>query len=155
MQTQAGDAAKGMTSKEFEKVMGRIMDKLRMHAKANPRNFHKGVTVVMDNARFHSKEMKKLGKQALEIPPLSPEFNKPVEHMFNTIKTEFWKRYAQLLAHGGAHRYVPFNRAKELLQAVVEEMVKPAGIAKDVKSLRKTYEAVIAAKGSYISTRVS
>ena len=155
MQTKKGDKATGTTSQEFQKELEKIWAKLQELQKKNPRDFPRGTLVVMDNARFHADSIKWLGKYAIAIPPFSPECNKPVEHMFHTIKTAFWKRYANLLMEAGSQRYVPFNQAKAMLVKVVEDVVKAPSIEKDVKTLKVTFKAIINAEGGYISPLVS
>jgi hypothetical protein len=155
LQTKKGDTATGTTSQECHKVLSKIWEKLQELQKKNPRHFPRGTLVVMDNARFHADAIKWLGKYCISIPPFSPECNKPVEHMFHTIKTEFWKRYANLLMEAGSKRFIPFKQAKAMLVKVVEDVVKAPSIEKDVRTLKKTYKAIIDAKGGYISPLVS
>lgn len=135
--------------------MEKIWEKLQELQKKNPRDFPRGTLVVMDNARFHADAIKWLGKYCIPIPPFSPECNKAVEHMFHTIKTEFYKRYANLLMEAGSQRYIPFKQAKAMLVKVVHDVVKAPSIEKDVKTLKQTFKAIIAAEGGYISPHVS
>ena len=90
-----GGPATGICQREFEAVMRRTRNRCQDLQRKNPRCFPGGVKYVMDNARFHASELRFLEDRAIKIPPHSPEFNKPIEHLFNTIKAEFKKRYAE------------------------------------------------------------
>lgn len=142
-----GRSYKGISSKEFSKVMKEIMATLRTLQTKHPKNFLGGVKVVLNNMPFHSAEIEKLGKRALEIPPKSPEFQKPVTRVIRAIKTEFWKRYAEMLSKPDNPGYIPFKRAKSLLRRVVKAVVKPENIAKDVHAMLPIYKAIADAKG--------
>lgn len=131
------------------------MPKLKALRAKNPKNFIGGVGVVMDNWSVHKKVIKQLGGHCIPIPANSPEFNKPIEHLFNLIKAEFGRRYSELLIEAGSQRFIPLAAAKALLKTVVYDVVNPKSIAKDVDDLTRTYKAIIAAKGGYISSRVS
>jgi hypothetical protein len=110
----------------------------------------------MDNARFHASELKFLGDRAIKIPAHSPEFNKPIEHLFNTIKAAFKKRYAArsaVLATTGA--YISIAQAKKLLDEVVHDVVDSNRIFKDVKTMKYTFQAIIEHHGGRISKKLS
>lgn len=74
-------------------------------------------------------------KQKLEIPVHSPDFNKPIEHVFHTIKEELAKKI---------YNHLGTVDAKLLQKWVVEifNSIPTSSIAKDVASLKRTYLAV-------------
>lgn len=155
MQTKINENAKGITTREFNEVFKRFAAKAEALQQGAPTAFAGGARFLMDNAKFHKEVLNSEENRCILIPPLSPEFNKPVEHMFHTIKTEFWKRYNRiLLTEGNAVRYIPFGTAKDILTAVVYDVTRPESISKDVSTLRKTFQAVVDAKGGRIASRL-
>lgn len=79
-------------------------------------------------------------KQKVSIPPHSPDFNKPIEHVFNRIKQQLRER---IYSHVGVLE-------PAMLQDWVVEIfygLSAASIAKDVASLKRTYLAVSTDKG--------
>jgi hypothetical protein len=140
--------SKGITSKEFDKSMEKILAKLRRLSMRHSKYFLKGPKVVLDPVTFHVPKIKSLSKRVLEIPKKSPEFTKPVKRVINAIKTEFWKRYAEMLQKPGPDGYISLKRAKLLLRRVVKDVVMAENISKDVHSMYKVYKAVADAKGA-------
>jgi len=156
LQRLDGEPATGICQREFEAVMRRTRDVCQELQRKNPRCFPGGVKYVMDNARFHASELKFLGDRAIKIPAHSPEFNKPIEHLFNTIKAAFKKRYAArsaVLATTGA--YISIAQAKKLLDEVVHDVVDSNRIFKDVKTMKYTFQAIIEHHGGRISKKLS
>ena len=155
LQTLKGDLAKGVTQEEYEEVFQRCHDELKRLQKLRPVNFPGGVHVVMDNARWHASTIRQLGEHSIGIPPLSPEFNKPVEHAINAIKEAYDELYHNLLMEAGPGRCIPFSTAQGILERVMNEKVKASSVLKDVKTLKKTFQAVIDAEGGRIPSKLS
>lgn len=124
-------------------------------ATKHPRDFRGGLAFVMDNAKFHGVVRKKDRKEKtwkdFKIPPSSPEFNKPIEHVFNTVKSAFKRQYNTELVLGGPKHCISLARAKRILKQVIEKYVKPESIKKDVKSYKRMLREVIKAKGGHIT----
>lgn len=138
--------------------MKRVKKKAAACSKKRPTNFPGGVRYVMDNAPYHIDWINQNESRLLRLPPLSPEFNKPVEHMFNCIKREFKKMYAKLMIERcrGGKLYIKFKEgAVATFAAAVKAVVHKEGIAKDAASMKATFRAVINAKGDYIPKKYS
>jgi hypothetical protein len=156
LQKLDGEPATGICQREFEAVMRRTRHTCQELQRQNPRCFPGGVKFVMDNARFHASELRLLEDRAITIPPRSPEFNKPIEHLFNTIKSKFKKRYSArsaVLATQGD--YIRIAEAKKLLDEVVHDVVDPESILKDAKSMKGTFQAIIEHQGGRIPKKLS
>jgi DDE superfamily endonuclease len=112
--------------------------------------------VVLDNAKWHvlARYQHRDDIEFMDIPPYSPEFNKPVEHAFNCIKAAFWERYNTMLMERAAKPIV-FREAKDLLKQVAQELITSDSVQKDVLTMRDTYKAIIENGGSYIAGRFS
>ena len=151
LQTAAGDPSSGITWAEFREVMGKVKKKCEQLAQANPRNWVGGVKFIMDNARYHGLTKPDRDWEVVRIPPYSPEFNKPVEHMFNTIKGEFQRRYSQILAGAGPGRFVTVDGARTLLGNVIGDVATAETVSKDVDTYMDMLNEVIAAEGGYIT----
>lgn len=107
-----------------------------------------GVHVIVDNVTFHTTEViESFKKLVIELPPKSPELNKPVKRVIEDIKREFWKRYGKKLDKSPTG-YVTFQSARRMLRQVAKDVVKPENIAKDVKAMRDTYLAISHAQGA-------
>lgn len=143
-----------MTSDEFTQVMKVIKNKALALAKSRPRAFPGGVRFLMDNARFHARAVKELKLNCVEIPPQSPDCNKVVEHCFNSIKMEFWKRYNKQLKDRKGFP-IDWQEAKVMLPRVVKDVVTAERVDADAKTLIDTYKAIVANKGSYIEKKLS
>lgn len=81
--------------------------------------------------------------QKVSIPTHSPDFNKPIEHVFNRIKQHLRER---IYSHVG--ELLPV-----MLQNWVVEIfngISAGSIAKDVASLKRTYRAVSIEKGQEV-----
>lgn len=136
--------------------MRRTRDKCQELQRQNPRCFPGGVKYVMDNARFHASELRFLKDRAIKIPAHSPEFNKPIEHLFNTIKAEFKKRYAAQSAKlATTGNFIPIGQAKKLLDEVVHDVVVAKSIYDDAKTMKGTFTAIIEHHGGHIPKKVS
>jgi hypothetical protein len=92
-----------------------------------------------DNTHIQGRaQFSKLGiqpQQKVSIPTHSPDFNKPIEHVFNLIKTQLRER---IYSHVGE------LKPAMLQDWVVEifEGMSVHSIARDVASLKRTYRAV-------------
>ena len=132
--------AKSTTQEEFEDNMNIIA------ALANLKHAAMGQQPLFcyDNNKIQAQaEYGRMGMawfQRVKIPVHSPDFNKPIEHVFNIIKEQLRQR---IYFHVGG------VSAAMLQQWVVEifEGISTSGIAKDVASLKRTYKAVATALG--------
>lgn len=81
--------------------------------------------------------------QKVSIPTHSPDFNKPIEHVFNRIKQQLRERI---------YSHVGVLEPAELQNWVVDifEGISVASIARDVASLKRTYRAVSTEKGGQV-----
>jgi len=110
---------------------------LKEAMKEHPDTFQSGVYLVWDNAKCHKVGDVFTGagikSTVLHVPPRSPEFNKVVEHVMNTLKA-------------AANKY--FNDHPEIQQ--IEDVKKhfrdlffrvidKRGVQKDIRSMRATY----------------
>lgn len=82
--------------------------------------------------------------QWVNIPTYSPDFNKPIEHVFNQIKE---KLRIRLYQHKGP---VTATLLQQWVVDVWENEISAEGIAKDVESLKNTYLAVSTKKGESV-----
>lgn len=83
--------------------------------------------------------------QRVKIPPHSPDFNKPIEHIFNRIKEQLREKYLERMEVIDAKTVQQWVREifeKELLEGEWKDSVK-----NDVHSLKKTWLAVSLPKG--------
>jgi hypothetical protein len=131
--------------------METVLEEVNKLQKSFPKKFLGGVRFVMDNAKQHVAFIKSVGDRALPHPPHSPDFNKPVEHMFNSIKMAFQQRLTALLrevALTGAT--VPFKRSKRLMGEIINEVVKVEALKKDAATMKDTYQAVLLADGGRV-----
>jgi hypothetical protein len=156
MQRKDGDPSKNYTADEFDSAMERVREKVRALQTQHPRFFPGGVKFVMDKAKQHGRFTKALGDRAIPHPPLSFEFNKVVEHLFNTIKYELKKRLSALLVtRGVSHKLVPFKETKKIMVEVMNTVVRVESLIKDASTMRDTYRAVIAAGGGRVAKELS
>lgn len=83
--------------------------------------------------------------QRVEIPPHSPDFNQPIEHVFNTIKSELRN---ELYEYNGVvdGKWVQDTVAK------IFKKIKKSSIRKNVEKLPLTYLAVMTDKGVTVTS---
>lgn len=101
-----------------------------------------------DNATVHGKEADRasLGIAADEwmtCPARSPDFHKPIEHLFGRIKPAF----ARWLHSHPAPRTVDAYKAK--VEELFEQYAAPAQVAKDVATMFDTFDGIIEAEGGW------
>lgn len=85
LQRKDGEDAKSLTSEEFQDVMQKMQEKantIKLSSRFSRAYY------CFDNDAIHKGAVldKKVMDNNLELPPHSPDLNKPVEHAFNTIK---------------------------------------------------------------------
>lgn len=79
--------------------------------------------------------------QRIEIPPRSPDFNKPIEHVFNQVKEKLRDRLYEC-----AEPVTP-HLVQDWVMDICMNEISTASIAADVQSLEKTYLAVKTPQG--------
>lgn len=79
--------------------------------------------------------------QRIKITPHSADFAKPIEHVFHQIKELLCERFYN------STETVTAQLVQQWIREIWEDDITTASIAKDVKSLRKTYLAVKTDKG--------
>lgn len=147
MQTKQGEPAKGLTAQEFEHHFKRFYKVARDQSDAHKEWAAGGVSVWVDNAKWH-KESQALRPQVCpEIPPYSPDIMKVIEHPWNTIKREFRQRVSS------DKTITDLTAAAALFERVAHEVITPESVAKDVATLRDTLKAIKEAKGGYVNKR--
>lgn len=82
--------------------------------------------------------------QWVHIPPYSPDFNKPIEHVFHQMKQKLGDR---IYHHTGP---LEVQDLRQWVLDIFEKQISTASIAKDVHSLKNTYLAVSTDKGHAI-----
>jgi len=149
MQTKQGDDAVGLTSEEFEDHLAKIIDIARARLHERKPFTDGGVTVMLDNAKWHKESQKNRPGMCPKLPPYSPETNKPVEHAWNTIKREFGQRLS-------ADRSVTtLAAAAALFERVAHEVITAESVAKDAATMKATMVAMVKAKGGYLPKHLS
>lgn len=136
--------ARSTTQEEFEDNMKILSSKAAQQLST------KGLEPLFcyDNNRIQKgAEWGRMGitrQQKVEIPTHSPDFNKPIEHVFNQIKEKLCEYIYD------SHEVL----TPELLQqwvVLIFQGISADSIARDVSSLEQTYLAVSADKGQLIS----
>jgi hypothetical protein len=137
--------AKKMTTTEFEDNMAALVEQEKRYwpdPKQPP-------LFCFDNDKVQKlASLTKMGLkhwQKVEIPPHSPDFNQPIEHIFNTLKTELRN---ELYAYGDV------VDAKWVQQTVLKifKHIKKRSIRKNVDNLPLTYLAVMTDKGVTVTS---
>lgn len=132
--------AKSTTQEEFEDNMHIItaLATLQHGVTGQKPYFCYDNNKIQQQARFRRMGMRR--SQKVWIPVHSPDFNKPIEHVFNYIKEQLRQR---IYDHVG-----PVSAA-ELQQWVVQIFngIDTSSIARDVASLKRTYKAVATGLG--------
>lgn len=85
-------------------------------------------------------------KQWVTIPTYSPDFNKPIEHVFHQMKDKLRNRIYQ---HQGP---LDVQQLRRWVLDIFEQEISTDSIAKDVHSLKDTYLAVTTEKGHAVTT---
>lgn len=103
----------------------------------------------LDNATIHgnAQALERLGidKAQWELsPPRSPDFHKPIEHLFGRMKGAF---QAWLHSH-------PKKRSPDAYMSVVEELFKECATSQqiwpDVESMEETYDKIVEKQGGWV-----
>ena len=136
--------AKGTTQEEFEDNMRLISNIAHQHWP----NKNRKPLFCFDNAKIQDgANYRRMGihwHQRVKIPPHSPDFNKPIEHIFHQLKD---------LLRDKLYNCTEVVTAELVQDWILEiwnndiEGITTAAIAKDVRSLKKTYLAVSTDKG--------
>lgn len=146
LQTKEGATAKATVQEEFEDVMAIL------HEKATTACAARGTTplYIYDNVALqHNARYTKMGFKAadhMKTPAHSPDFNKPVEHIFNQIKTKLLNK----LYHEYDTPLTP-ERARELVLDAFDSITKES-IQLDIASLTDTWRIVAADAGDTVDT---
>jgi len=143
MQTQKKAPAKGTTGEEIKEIIEVVHALALEKERRRKGHFRGGVRICWDNARQHKWAERQLKYNFVKIPPYSPDFNKVVEHQFNTIKGEFQKRVLADLS------ICDYRSAADLLVEVVGEVVTPDELLKDASTMKATMRAVYQADGGW------
>lgn len=147
MQTKQGDNAAGLTAQEFEYNFKRFYKVARDNSDAHKEWAAGGVSVWLDNARWHGESQRMRPKVCPKIPPYSPDIMKVIEHPWNTIKREFRQRLS------ADKTITDLNEAAALFERVAHEVITPESVAKDVATVRDTLKAIQEAKGGHVPKR--
>lgn len=141
LKNDSNQKAKSTTQEEFEHNMWIINARLMCSINGNleypdpkhPPLFCYDNNAIQENARYARMGFPQ--HQRVHIPVHSPDFNKPIEHVFHIIK----ERLGQKI-----YNHVGSVDAKLLQKWVLEifKSIRPSSIAKDVASLKRTYRAV-------------
>mgnify|MGYP006186104099 FL=1 len=87
----------------------------------------------------------KIARQRVKIPAHSPDFNKPIEHVFNRIKQLLREEYLD------KQEVLTAKKVQQMVRDIFENQLlldeKANSIRNDVYSLKKTWLAVSTAKG--------
>lgn len=135
--------AKGTTEEEFEDNMATV-SALAHTQWPDP---DKPPLFCYDNASIQGRaNYQRMGfsyHQRVRIPVKSPDFNKPIEHVFHQIKDKLRERlYENILPVDG-------QLVQQWVRDIWQNEITARSIAKDVASLDKTYLAVSTPKGQY------
>ena len=138
LQTKEGATAKATVQEEFEDVMAIL------HEQATTACAARGTTplYIYDNVALqHNARYSRMGFMAadhMKTPAHSPDFNKPVEHIFNQIKNKLLDK----LYHEYDTPLTP-ERAQKLVLEAFKSITKQS-IQLDIESLTDTWEIVAA-----------
>lgn len=133
--------AKSTTQEEFEDNMAMLHGKvlyLRGAETWKPLYCYDN-NRIQANAEF--RRMYFACHQRVHIPPYSPDFNKPIEHVFHQMKD---KLRVKIYQHNGP---LEVKQLRKWVVEIFEQEISVDSIAKDVQSLKNTYLAVSTDKG--------
>jgi beta-xylosidase len=136
---QPDKVAKGTTQEEFEDNMVLISHLAHQHwpNKKQKPLFCYDNAKIQDLASYSSMGIQ--WHQRIKIPPHSPDFNKPIEHVFHQIKDKLREKLY------GCTEVVTAEKVQEWILEIWNDHthgIRTASVAKDVKSLKKTYLAI-------------
>jgi hypothetical protein len=150
MQGKAAGAPTGAEVQGFISDLIKLLQLRRAEAGLQPRE---DWAFVYDNASVHAElGCVCAGKVVVvHIPPHSPDFNKPIEHVWGQIDAHVhaWVRQRQQQQPGAR---ITAAQLQAQVAAAFQGVSKDS-VAADVASLPDTYEAVIAARGAYPPAR--
>ena len=140
---------RGCCAKEFLSIFKRkIMPAVKQVVAQHKQVFRQslGPVFCMDHDSIHKAAMKVLpamGVQLLPHPAKSPDFNKPIEHIFGQMKG--WV-HTELRTNS---RLKAIQSKKQVVHDIFYTKVIAEGVSKDVKSMPDLYKAVIEARGDW------
>lgn len=92
-----------------------------------------GIRFVYDHVRYHDRAASMLNQEPwhkrVETPPWSPDFNRPVERAFGTIKDKYKKREDPLEGPD------LMQAMKDRIGALVRKHITPEAVRKDVATM--------------------
>jgi hypothetical protein len=149
LQTKQGTKAKATVQVEFEDVM------TILHQQATTACATRGMQplYIYDNVALQrNARYTKMGFRAsdhMKTPAHSPDFNKPVEHIFNQVKNKLLQRlYAEYDTP-----LTPERAQKLVLEAF--QSITITSIQADIESLIDTWEIVSADAGTTVHTTLN
>lgn len=135
---------------EFEMIMGRL--KAVMNSPEMTSLLRRGEKwrYSMDNDKVHvGADLTKVGimeEDRFELPELSSDMHKVVEHIHAWLQA-----HMQLWLEEQDDEKLTVEECKAELTRLFEQVLTKEQIAKDVKSLKETYQAVIDRQGGYVT----
>lgn len=149
LQTTQGEDAAAPTQAEVEEFVRELIKVLRQRSCEAGLKRGEDWALVFDNASVHAGlEDVCAGKVVvMHIPAHSPDFNKPIEHVWGQMDANVhaWVRQRQQQQPGA--RITPAQLQVQVREAF--ESVSKESVAADVASLHGTYDAVVAVEGAY------
>lgn len=152
MQTKKSKPAKGVTSREFCDVLAIIQD--AASSKVAPlldASQQQQLVWSFDNDRIHEGALAELRLRGLisssnkaPLPPHSPDMHKVVEHCIGRLTT---KVNAELADTEDVQQSVAYWKGR--MEEFFFQQISAESIAKDVASLRATYQAIVQVQGAW------
>lgn len=150
LQTKEGKDAVGLTSMEFEDIMDSI--KADAEILLGPAVEESGgkakIMYSWDNDKIHQgadlASVDITDDMRLELPELSSDMHKVIEHVHGHIQREFEK-----WLWGFEDTRPSVEACKQQVEKIFREQISIDSVCKDVHSLHKTYKAIIKAAGGY------
>lgn len=157
LQNYKGKVAKGFAYQEVVHLYKDGIKPACQQKVATHPHFKGQVIYSFDNDSAHTKALPYLeeagvlnGSNRAPLPSLSPDMHKVVEHTHGLLMNHFNEMMEDL---DDSPRTVEFYIEK--LREIFFREVTPEIIAKDTKSLRATFTAIIAADGAYVDPALS
>lgn len=137
-----GEPARGCTRDEFINMLKEVAVK-----KAQEKGIKRPILVFDNQFKGVHQQWEYVGLQHEDqmepIPPYSPDFNKVIEHVHTNqetkLKSKLETKTAEMHPAG----------LKKLLEQSILEASNQRSIAKDVESMRDTWQAVVRNDGGY------
>lgn len=135
---------------EFEEVMGAIKEKAE--AMLQPAMAAAGgkpkIMYSWDNDKIHAgADLERVGitsSMRLELPPLSSDMHKVIEHVHAQVQRKFDDWLWDYEGQGPTAQ-----ECMDQVEAIFRQQITTESIFRDVHSLHATYAAIIAAEGGY------